>query len=126
MAKLASKNQAEAKRSEASVAVTLYFKMADTREGKRSIQEQGRRAGRQLLQKAGFPDSWPNLKSVERLSLYYVSSLHSMAARPSPHSRLVYEGDGTRPAGRRAADLYGKATHRKSIGRQGVEVMKFF
>jgi hypothetical protein len=30
MAKLASKNQPEAKRSEASVAVTLYFKMADT------------------------------------------------------------------------------------------------
>ena len=30
MAKLASKNQPEAKRNEASVAVTLYFKMADT------------------------------------------------------------------------------------------------
>ena len=30
MAKLASKNQPEARRSEASVAVTLYFKMADT------------------------------------------------------------------------------------------------
>jgi hypothetical protein len=31
MAKLASKNQPEAKRNEASVAVTLYFRMADTR-----------------------------------------------------------------------------------------------
>jgi hypothetical protein len=30
IAKLASKNQPEAKRNEASVAVTLYFKMADT------------------------------------------------------------------------------------------------
>ena len=51
MAKLASKNQPEAKRNEASVAVTIYFKMADT--GK-AIQKQ-ERIGPRLQQ--GSPTS---------------------------------------------------------------------
>jgi hypothetical protein len=40
MAKLASKNQPEAKRNEASMAVTLYFKMADTGKANALSKEQ--------------------------------------------------------------------------------------
>jgi hypothetical protein len=53
MAKLASKNQPEAKRSEASVAVTLYFKMADT--GKANALSKSKSEADRACSKAAQP-----------------------------------------------------------------------
>jgi hypothetical protein len=54
MAKLASKNQPEAKRNEASVALTLYFKMADT--GKANALSKSKSESDRVLQQ-GSPTS---------------------------------------------------------------------
>jgi hypothetical protein len=75
MAKLASKNQPEAKRNEASVAVTLYFKTADTGKAN-ALSKRKSESDRVCSREPNQPESRRSRRRVKRREI--MARLHHL------------------------------------------------